>query len=85
MTKDDQITLLRSALTNLLDEADSGIATCPLTRLNAHHALAHTPEQQWPLPIAWCFRKAMVQKLQWDKPVGGDVILKHWTALYAAS
>lgn len=42
-----------------------------------------TSEQRTPRkPIAWCFRKSLVQKLQWDKPIGGDNVLCHWTPLY---
>ena len=33
-------------------------------------------------PRAWCFMKSLVQKLQWQKPVGGDEVLRHWTPLY---
>lgn len=33
-------------------------------------------------PVAWCFRKSLVQKLQWEKPVGGASVLQHWTPLY---
>ena len=32
-------------------------------------------------PIAWCFRKSLVQKLQWAKPVGGGEVTQHWTPL----
>ena len=33
-------------------------------------------------PVAWCFRKALVQKIQWRKPTGGDDVLRHWEPLY---
>lgn len=33
-------------------------------------------------PVAWAFRKSLVQKLQWHKPVGGENVLRHWVPLY---
>ena len=33
-------------------------------------------------PVAWCFRKSLVQKLQWQRPVGGNDVIQHWAPLY---